>query len=108
MAHVPIPGAAGTIAAIADGVGAFAINFTCALAVSAYRHHSGSLTKAAFLSARNDVLANLAISAASLLTAYTLSVWPDLIVGLGIVAINADAARKVSAAANEEHIEAEA
>ena len=58
-----------------------------------FRRHSGSLTKAAFLSARNDALANFAIIAAGLLKAYTLSAWPDLIVGLGIAAMNADAAR---------------
>jgi hypothetical protein len=51
---------------------------------------SGSLTKAAFLSARNDVLANVAIVAAGLVTAYTFSIWPDLIVGLGIAVINVD------------------
>jgi Co/Zn/Cd efflux system component len=73
-----------------------------------YRHHSGSLTKAAFLSARNDALANVAIVAAGLLTAYTLSAWPDLIVGLGIAAMNADAAREIWAAARREHLTAEA
>jgi Co/Zn/Cd efflux system component len=65
--------------------------------------HSGSLTRAAFLSARNDVLANVAIIAAGLVTAYTLSGWPDLIVGLGIAAMNAGAAREVWNAAREEH-----
>ena len=40
------------------GAGAFAINLICAMILAAYRHHSGSLTKAAFLSARNDLLAN--------------------------------------------------
>lgn len=90
------------------GAGAFAINLMCAFVLAGYRHHSGSLTKAAFLSARNDVLANVAIVAAGLLTAYTLSVWPDLMVGFGIVAINADAARKVWAAARKEHLEAQA
>jgi Co/Zn/Cd efflux system component len=90
------------------GAGAFAINLTCALVLAGYRHHSGSLIKAAFLSARNDVLANLAIIAAGLLTAYSLSVWPDLIVGLGIATLNADAARKVWTAARREHLTAEA
>jgi Co/Zn/Cd efflux system component len=70
--------------------------------------HSGSLTRAGFLSARNDVLANVAIIAAGFVTAYTLSGWPDLIVGLGIAAMNADAAREVWSAACEEHREANA
>jgi Co/Zn/Cd efflux system component len=50
-------------------------------------------------------VANVAIIAAGFVTAYTLSGWPDLIVGLGIMAINADAARTVWSAALEEHRE---
>lgn len=46
------------------GLGALAVNVCCAYMLAAYRHHSGSLTKAAFLSARNDALANIAIIAA--------------------------------------------
>lgn len=68
-----------------------------------YRHHSGSLTKAAFLSARNDAFANVVIVGAGLVTAYVwASAWPDLIVGLCIAAMNADAAREVWDAAREE------
>ena len=63
----------------------------------------GSLTRAAYLSARNDVAANVAIIVAGLLTALTASHWPDLIVGLGIAAMNADAAREVFEAAHDEH-----
>ncbi|QPB24245.1 cation transporter [Rhizobium sp. 007] len=85
------------------GLGALAVNLTCAIMLTRFRRHSGSLTKAAFLSARNDALANIAIIAAGLLTAYTLSAWPDLIVGLAIAAMNADAAREVWEAAREEH-----
>ena len=69
-----------------------------------YRRHSGSLTGAAFLSARNDAVANAAIIAAGLVTAFLwASAWPDLIVGLGIAAMNADAAREVWQAARDEH-----
>jgi Co/Zn/Cd efflux system component len=85
------------------GVGALAVNLTCALMLARVRSHSGSLTRAAFLSARNDTVANIAIIGAGLLTAYTLSAWPDLIVGLGIAAMNAGAAREVWNAAREEH-----
>jgi len=85
------------------GAGALAVNLACALLLARYRHHSGSLTKAAFLSARNDAVANVAIIGAGLLTAATLSVWPDLIVGLAIAAMNADAAREVWEEAREEH-----
>lgn len=85
------------------GGGALVINLLCAFMLVQFRAHSGSLTRAAFLSARNDALANVAIIAAGFVTAYTLSGWPDLIVGLGIAAMNADAAREVWRAAREEH-----
>lgn len=84
------------------GTGALMVNFICAAMLMRYRRHGGSLSLAAFLSARNDVLANVAIILAGLLTAYTLSIWPDLIVGLSIAAINADAALKVYKAAQKE------
>ena len=74
------------------GMGALAVNLTCAFMLARVRAHSGSLTHAAFLSARNDAVANVAIIAAGFVTAYTLSGWPDLIVGLGIAAMNADVA----------------
>jgi Co/Zn/Cd efflux system component len=84
------------------GLGALAVNLSCALMLARFRAHGGSLTRAAFLSARNDVLANVAIVAAGLVTAATRSAWPDLIVGLGIFAMNLDAAREVYTAAREE------
>jgi len=85
------------------GLGAFAVNFWCAWTLAKVRHAQGSLTKAAFLSARNDVIANIAIIAAGGLTALTASLWPDLVVGLGIFAMNLDAAREVFMAARAEH-----
>ena len=88
------------------GTGALAVNFFCALMLARFRHHGGSLARAAFLSARNDVIANLAIIAAGLITALTPSAWPDLIVGIGIAVMNADAAREVFTVAKKEHAEA--
>jgi len=85
------------------GFGAFAVNFICAWALAEVRHAHGSLTKAAFLSARNDVIANVAIVAAGGLTAAFPSPWPDLVVGLGIFAMNLDAARQVFIAARVEY-----
>ena len=90
------------------GFGALVVNFGCAMLMMKFRHHSGSLTRAAFLSARNDVLANAAIIAAGGITLYWFSGWPDLIVGLGIAAMNADAAKTVWKAAKEEHSSATA
>jgi len=85
------------------GLGALVVNLTCAFILVRYRHHSGSLTKAAFLSARNDAFANVAIIAAGLVTLVYPSVWPDVIVGLGIAVLNLDAAREVWEAARGEH-----
>jgi Co/Zn/Cd efflux system component len=88
------------------GIGAILINLSCALMLARYRHHGGSLTRAAFLSARNDVLANFAIIAAGVVTAFIWnSAWPDILVGLAIAAMNADAAREVFTAARREHAE---
>jgi len=67
-----------------------------------FRAHSGSLTRAAFLSARNDALANVAIIAAGSVTAVVVSPWPDLFVGIGIFAMNLDASRQVYVAARDE------
>ncbi|WP_374306145.1 cation transporter [Methylocella sp.] len=86
------------------GLGAFAVNLACALLLARHRRGAGSLTRAAFLSARNDALANAAVVLAGLATAFLWpSAWPDLLVGAGIAALNADAAREVFEAAREEH-----
>lgn len=90
------------------GVGALAVNVCCAFILARFRKDRSSLTRAAYLSARNDALANIAIIGAGIVTAATVSVWPDLIVGIGIFAMNLDAAREVFLAARAEHIEAKA
>jgi len=84
------------------GFGALIVNLGCAFLLTRYRKEKGSLTKAAFLSARNDALANIAIIAAGLATAATASHWPDLVVGIGIAIMNANAAREVWEAARRE------
>jgi Co/Zn/Cd efflux system component len=82
---------------------ALLVNLLCALLIARHRHAGGSLTRAAFLSARNDVVANAAIILAGLVTAFLWrSGWPDLLVGLAILALNATAAREVWEAADEE------
>ena len=87
------------------GLGALTVNLGCALLLARFRAHQGSLTRAAFLSARNDALANIAIVAAGVVTAAIFSPWPDFVVGLGIFALNLDAAREVyQAARRERHI----
>jgi len=99
-----VPVAPSPFALSATAIGALATNLLCAFLLAKHRHHSGSLTRAAFLSARNDALANIAMIAAGLVTALAWpSAWPDLIVGLAIAAMNADAARDVWNAARDEH-----
>jgi Co/Zn/Cd efflux system component len=84
------------------GAGALVVNVGCALLLARFRTQAGSLTKAAYLSARNDALANVAIVGAGLVTLAAPSAWPDLIVGLGIFIMNLDAAREVLEAAKAE------
>ena len=99
-----LPAAPAPVPLSAAGAGALAINLVCAFILVRFRHHAGSLTRAAFLSARNDALANIAIIAAGLVTAFLWrTAWPDLIVGLAIAALNAGAAREVWTAARREH-----
>jgi Co/Zn/Cd efflux system component len=97
------PVAPDAMALSATGLGALAVNLTCAVLLARHRSRGDSLVKAAFLSARNDAVANVAIIAAGLVTAWLWrSAWPDLIVGLGIAVMNADAAREVWTAARRE------
>lgn len=84
------------------GLGALAVNLTCALMLARHRTGSGSLTRAAYLSARNDAFANLAIIAAGLVTALYPSPWPDLVVAAGIAILNADSAADILKAAAAE------
>ena len=88
------------------GLGALAVNVSCAFVLARFRNCRSSLTRAAYLSARNDAIANIAIIGAGIATAATVSVWPDVIVGLGIFAMNLDAAREVFLAAKAEHADA--
>lgn len=84
------------------GLGALAVNLTAALLLARHRRSQGSLTRAAFLSARNDAFANIAIIGAGLVTAAHPSIWPDIVVGLVIAAMNLDAAHEVWEAAHDE------
>jgi len=85
------------------GLGALLINFTCAIILMRFKNDE-SLTKAAFLSARNDVLSNFIIIAAGLTIMIYPSIWPDLIAGIIVFSINFDASYKVYKIANTEEI----
>jgi len=89
------------------GVGALVVNLACAWLLARRKGDGGSLGRAAFLTARNDAVGNVAIIAAALVTAWWwASFWPDLIVGVGLFFLNLDAARDVLEAARGEREEA--
>lgn len=89
------------------GLGALLVNASCAL-LMARLDQGTSLVRAAYLSARNDVLANVAIIAVGPLVAATRSNLPDLLVGTGIALLNAGAAWEVfELARREDRIEQE-
>ncbi len=90
------------LALTVTGLGALLVNLSCAFMLARVRNVAGSLSRAAFLSARNDAFANLAIIAAGVVTFVSASAWPDLIVGVGIFLLNLDAAREVFEAARRE------
>lgn len=100
-ASAPVPPAPMPLSLTAFG--ALAVNLFCAFRLAAHRHAGGSLTRMAFLSARNDAVANVAIIGAAAVTAWRPSIWPDVVVGLAIAAMNMDAAREVWEAARGEH-----
>ena len=90
------------------GIGALIVNVVCAIVLATFRKHTSSLAKAAYLSARNDAVANIGIIGAGLVTAATASGWPDIIVGISIFLMNLDAAREVFSAARTEKFVAKA
>lgn len=89
-------------------LGAIAINGTSAWLLARVRHHGGSMSSAAFLSARNDVLVNVAIIVMAVVTLWTDSGWPDLILGCVIILLGLYAAHEVWEVSEEERLAAKA
>ena len=88
--------------------GAAIVNGVCALLLIRVRHHGGSLSGAAYLSARTDVAVNVAIIVMALVTAWTGSGWPDIALGVVIVLVSTRAAWEVWELAGEERLAARA
>jgi Co/Zn/Cd efflux system component len=91
----PEPLAPDVVPVVLASLGAIAINGTSAGLLASVRHRGGSLSRAAFLSARNDVLINMAIIVMAAVTLWTGSGWPDLILGCFIILLAFHAAYEV-------------
>ncbi len=102
------PVAPDVVPVVLVSMGAIAINGTSAWLLVRVRHHGGSLSRAAFLSARNDVLVNVAIIAMAVITLWTASGWPDLILGCSIILLALHAAYEVWEVSEEERLAAKA
>jgi Co/Zn/Cd efflux system component len=102
------PVAPDVVPVVLASLGAIAINATSAWLLARVRHHGGSLSSAAFLSARNDVLINAAIIAMAVITQWTTSGWPDLILGCFIILLALHAAYEVWEVSEEERLAAKA
>ena len=75
--------------------GALIINCLCTFILIRFKNFSGSLTRGAFLSARNDALANIAIILTGIITFFYPSIWPDIVVGIFIAYIRAESALEI-------------
>lgn len=103
------PDAPDPLSLILTAGGAVVVNTICAVILLRHRDHGGSMTKAAWLAARNDVIINIGIIAVGTITLFLIrNGWPDLILGLGIIALNARAAKEVWEVAEEENLAAKA
>ncbi|SDB80258.1 Cation efflux family protein [Raineyella antarctica] len=88
--------------------GAIVVNSICAWLLARHRHNVGSMSRAAFLAARNDVYANAAIIALGVVTIFWASGWPDIVLGMFLVLLNFTAAKEVWEVAEEEDLAAKA
>ncbi|MGN7704809.1 cation transporter [Cellulosimicrobium sp. 22601] len=102
------PTAPHVVPLVLASLGAIVVNGVCAWLLVRVRHHGGSLSRAAFLSARNDVLVNVAVIAMGLVTAWTGSGWPDLVLGCGIILLAFHSAYEVWEVSEEERLAAKA
>lgn len=102
------PSAPAVLPLVLASMGAIAINGTSAWLLTGVRHRGGSLSTAAFVSARNDVLVNISIIVMGLVTVWTDSGWPDLVLGCLIIGLALHAAHEVWEVSEEERLAAKA
>ena len=84
------------------GFGALLVNTTCAFLIARHRKEEDGLVTAAYYSARNDAMANVLIIGAGLFTLRYPSIWPDLLIGIFIFLMNADAAKAILETSHKE------
>ena len=96
------PEAPAALPLIIAASGGALVNVLCAVLLARHRRVGGTLVSAAWLVARNDVVINVAIVAMGLITLLVVSGWPDLILGVLILALNASAAAHIWRAAHDE------
>ncbi|MHA7156180.1 cation transporter [Arthrobacter sp. TMN-50] len=63
------------LALVLTAGGAVMVNLVCSFILARFRRHSSSMARAAVLSARNDVLINVAIIAMGIITVWSRSGW---------------------------------
>ncbi len=102
------PQAPEVVSLVVTAGGAIVVNSICSWLLARYRNEGGSMTTAAFLAARNDVIVNALIILMAGLTWLTRSGWPDIILGVVIIVLNVRAAAEVWKAAAEERLAAHA
>jgi Co/Zn/Cd efflux system component len=102
------PSVPDVVPVVLASLGAIAVNGTSAWLLARVRHRGGSLSSAAFLSARNDVLVNLAIIVMAGVTRWTGSGLPDLVLGCLIILLALHAAYEVWQVSEEERLAAKA
>lgn len=88
--------------------GAIVVNIACTWLLARHRDNVGSMSKAAFLAARNDIYSNAAIIAMGVLTMLWRSGWPDIVLGLFLVVLNFASAKEVWELADQEQLAARA
>lgn len=86
--------------------GALVVNVIASALLVRHRNVHGSIARAAWLSARNDAIANLAIILAALLSLIIVTGWIDIVVGVGIAVLNLGAARQIWRASRAERLDA--
>lgn len=108
LRRISEPVAPDVLPLVLASLGAIAVNGAAAWILARVRHAGGSLSRAAFLSARNDVAVNLAIIVMGVVTLWTDSGWPDLVLGSCIILLAGHAAHEVWEASEEERLAARA